>query len=341
MLTICGSATLVAAGVGVTVATGAAASTGVTGQMRATDAGAHLQNGRIVFQAFVGRFPQVFTIEPDGSGLRQITHVPHKDPGAEHPTWSPDGTTIAFDAASKRGVDIFTVSPPGRPAKLPLRVGDFNGDPAYSPNGRRISFDQDTGPSAPKVHGIFIAQADGSHARRLTTAIRTDHSFDTESQWSPDGERIAFTRVKNSKQAAVFVVNVDGTGLRRLTPWTLDAASPDWSPDGRRIVFSSYFDYHPGKPSEIYTIRPDGTHRTLLTPTHGGVQSYTPSWSPDGRRVVFARFTPTGKRTGRGDLYIMNPNGTHLRRLTNIPHAFPSNPDWGSAPAESSPTSRF
>jgi hypothetical protein len=70
----------------------------------------HERNGRIAFQANVGRLPQVFTIEPNGSGLRQVTHVPSHDPGAENPIWSPDGTTIAFDAAAGKGVNIFTLS---------------------------------------------------------------------------------------------------------------------------------------------------------------------------------------------------------------------------------------
>ena len=119
----------------------------------------HEHNGRIAFQANIGRFPQVFTIEPNGSGLRQVTHVPRHDPGAENPIWSPDGTTIAFDAAAGKGVNIFTVSPGEHPAQLPLGVGAFNGDPAYSRDGTQISFDQDVGPRAPKVHGIFVANA--------------------------------------------------------------------------------------------------------------------------------------------------------------------------------------
>jgi Tol biopolymer transport system component len=289
-------------------------------------------NGRIVFQAMVGRFPQIFTIEPDGTRLRQVTHVPAKDPGAENPVWSPNGKKIAFDAAAGKGVSIFTISPGHKRVELPLKVGLFNGDPAYSPDGRRISFDQDVGPSAPRVHGIFIANADGSGAHRVTTGIRTKDAFDTESQWSPNGKRLAFTRVKNNKQAAVFVVNINGTGLKRLTPWRLDAASPDWSPDGRQILFNSYFDFHPGKFSNIYSMRPNGSRRTLLTHTKAGVQSFRPSWSPDGTKIVFTRFTPLGKMGGRIDLYTMNRNGKGLRRVTKMPHAFPTNADWGTAP---------
>jgi len=295
---------------------------------------AHKLNGRIAFQANVGPLPQVFTIEPNGTGLREVTHVPSKDPGAENPIWSPNGTTIAFDAAAGKGVNIFTASGGMPPAQVPLSVGAFNGDPAYSADGTQISFDQDIGPAAPTVHGIFIANADGSNARRVTTGIRTTQAFDTQSQWSPDGTRLAFMSVKNSKQAAVFVVNVDGTGLKRLTPWSLDAGNPDWSPDGREILYNPYWDPHPGKFSNVFSMTPDGRHRTQLTHTHTrpGVQSFAPAWSPDGAKIVFVRFTPIGKNSGRLDLYTMNRDGTHLRRVTNMPQAFPTNPDWGTAP---------
>jgi TolB protein len=292
----------------------------------------HERNGRIAFQANVGRLPQVFTIEPNGSGLRQVTHVPSHDPGAENPVWSPDGTTIAFDAAAGKGVNIFTLSHGTHPAPLPLSVGAFNGDPAYSADGTQISFDQDTGPAAPTVHGIFIADADGSDPRRVTTGIRTTHAFDTQSQWSPDGKRLVFMSVKNGKQAAVFVVNIDGTGLKRLTPWSLDAGNPDWSPDGREILFNPYWDPHPGKFSNIFSMRPDGSHRTLLTHARPGVQSFAPAWSPDGTKIVFDRFTPIGKQNGRLDLFTMSRDGTRVRRVTNMPGAFPTNPDWGTAP---------
>ncbi|HEY2319931.1 MAG TPA: hypothetical protein VGH67_16615 [Solirubrobacteraceae bacterium] len=314
------------------VAGGLPAAAAASPQGPVSRAAAHGRNGRIAFQALVGRFPQVFTIEPNGSGLRQVTHVPRKDPGAENPIWSPDGTTIAFDAAAGKGVDIFTLSQGTHPAPLPLGVGAFNGDPAYSADGTQVSFDQDTGPTDPKVHGIFIANADGSNARRVTTGIRTTKAYDTQSQWSPDGRRLAFTRVKNGNQAAVFVVNLDGTGLRRLTPWSLDAASPDWSPDGREILYNPYYDPHPGKFSNVWSMRPDGSHRTQLTHTRPGVQSFAPAWSPDGTKIVFVRFAPIGRNSGRIDLFTMNRDGTRVRRVTNLPQAFPANPDWGTAP---------
>jgi TolB protein len=305
----------------------------------ATAAGA--VNGRIAFQALPKPskcsqqhpcFPQIFTIEPDGSGLTKITSVPNKDPGAENPAWSPNGATLAFDAASGPGVNLFTIpSAGGTPTELPLGVGSFNGDPAYSPDGTHISFDQDTGPSQPKVHGIFIADANGANARRVTTAIATVHAFDTESQWSPDGTRLAFTRVKNEARAAVFVVGIDGSGLRRLTPWKLDAISPDWSPDGTKLLFNSHESFGPHKGSSIYWVSPGGGKLHRLTHDDGITKvSFRAAWSPDGTKIVFAEIRHVGKQRFRGDIATMNPDGTGVKRITH--RGFPTSPDWGTAP---------
>jgi dipeptidyl aminopeptidase/acylaminoacyl peptidase len=89
-------------------------------------------------------------------------------------------------------------------------------------------------------------------------------------QWSPDGTRIVFqrknTRALPQNQTAIYVINADGTGERRVTPWNLRAGDhPDWSPDGRRILFSSNFEAGPNVSANIYTIRPDGTGLTQLT----------------------------------------------------------------------------
>jgi pimeloyl-ACP methyl ester carboxylesterase len=289
-------------------------------------------NGPIVFQAATGKRPQIFSISPDGTGLKQLTHA--KGQGAENPTWSPDGSAIAYDVGADTHADVFTARADGTGAvRLPLGASRFHGDPAYSPDGSQISYDEDSGPGQPAVHGIFVANKDGSGAHRLTTALAGKNAYDTESQWSPDGTRIAFTRVKSSKEAAIFVVNTDGTGLKQLTPYRLDAASPDWSPDGTRIAFNVYWDQHPGKSANVYTVTPEGTGMTALTHHKGGkTHSFRPSWAPDGSKLVIARFVPKGKR-GRLDLYIINPDGSGAKRLTNGKVAFGAQADWGTAPA--------
>jgi TolB protein len=293
-------------------------------------------NGSIAFQAIDKGFAQVFTIEPDGSGLRQVTRVPAKDPewdpGGENPIWSPDGKSIAFDTGNRKGVNLWTVLPDGSGlTELPLPVGDFNGNPAYSPDGSMISFDWDRGfPS--RQHGLYVANSDGTNPRRLTRAPRTIEAHDTDSQWSPDGTRIAFTRVIRDGREAVFVIGVDGRGLKRLTPWSMVAARPDWSPDGRTILFNAQV----GGPREsfnLYSMRPDGSGRKRLTHHRAGrAQSFSPSWAPDGSRIVFARFTSRGR--DRTELYTADPDLSRVRRLTNLPRRFPVHPDWGPAPVD-------
>ena len=103
--------------------------------------------------------------------MRQITRVPAEDPefdpGGENPTWSPDGTTITFDTGNRKLVNLWTVKPDSSGlVEMPLGVGAFNGNPAYSPDGSVVSFDWDRGFPG-KDHGIFVANSDGSGARRL------------------------------------------------------------------------------------------------------------------------------------------------------------------------------
>jgi Tol biopolymer transport system component len=144
---------------------------------------------------------------------------------------------------------------------------------------------------------------------------------------------IAFTRIKNNKKAAIFTIRVDGTELTQLTPYKLDAASPDWSPNGKRIAFNSYYDSPGGKAAQVFTIHPDGSRQRAITSTKGGtVFSFRPSWSPDGTKIVYARAAPKGEDEFSLELYTMNLNGSGIKRLTHMPDAFPVYPDWGTAP---------
>jgi Tol biopolymer transport system component len=292
-------------------------------------------NGLILFQANVGYTPQIFTIRPDGSGLKQITKIPFKEdtPGAEQADWSPDGKTIAFDAASAKGgstiINVFTVAPDGSAlSELPLAVPGYNGAPSYSPDGTKIAFDQDAGSAKPTVHGIFVANADGSDPHRLTTGIATKDAYDTKADWSPDGKQITFTRVKSKTEAAIFVVRTDGSGLKQLTPWKLDAAGAAWSPDGSKLVFQTYYDSQLGKSPNIFTMRPTGGKMIALTHFTGGdVQALGPAWSPDGTKIVWHKLSPAVDQ-----LFIMDAHGGHVRKLTKMPRgSTPSRAAWGTA----------
>ena len=95
--------------------------------------------------------------------------------------------------------------------------------------------------------------------------------------WSPDGRLLAFESDRDGR-FAIYIVGVDGSGLRRLTPPDASDSQPGWSPDGRRLVFTSSDSGH----GRLYVMDADGSNRRRITS------------SPD-RRDFFASFSPDGK----------------------------------------------
>ena len=123
----------------------------------------------------------------------------------------------------------------------------------------------------------------------------------TAPAWSPDGKRIAFTRIRfdAAPDAAVYVMDVRGG---RATKIADEAVEPDWSPDGKRIAVASYRDrlgrtcFQKCSPnSEIYVVDAAGGHLRRLTESDGNDAS--PTWSPDGKRIAFVSDRSNGPST--------------------------------------------
>jgi Tol biopolymer transport system component len=165
------------------------------------------------------------------------------------------------------------------------RVDQQDRDPVWSPNGQEIAFWREAKHGRPEIR---IANANGTGERLLTQG-------DSPS-WSPDGQHLVF-----QGRDGLFVIGVDGRGLRRLTH---GGGAPDWSPDGRLIVFIKF----DGHRTSLRLIRSDGTGERLLTPTSRATGSH-PEWSPNGNRIVDSKDSPGG----RG--FILNARGYLVRRL--------------------------
>ncbi len=102
-------------------------------------------------------------------------------------------------------------------------------------------------------------------------------------RWSPDGERIVFSSnrdgdPKNENSGEIYVMNADGSDVRRLTRYGFGAFRPSWSPDGKRMVFTSthHAKSTDDKDFEIYVMDADGTNVQRLT-FNKGVDGH-PAW---------------------------------------------------------------
>jgi TolB protein len=152
---------------------------------------------------------EVWIVGANGSGGRLVAHGASSD---THAVWSPDGRWIAYGASG-----VYVVSAAGGRPRLLSRRDE---EALWSPGGRRIAL-VSSGP--PREAGIFLAAPDGRERRRLTRGLDSDPS------WSPDGRAIAFRR--GLLVGDIWVVNVDGSGLRNLTRTPkVDERQPAWRP---------------------------------------------------------------------------------------------------------------
>jgi Tol biopolymer transport system component len=281
------------------------------------------RNGLIVYaQELRPEHYQLFTIRPDGSGTKQITHLF----SARNPDWSPNGKTIVAEVESKNGAGITLLSPTGSVVRY-LTPKGYQGQPSFSSDGKWIVYERDI---APGNNGVWLMRSNGTDLRRVTRNPfgAGECGCDTDPNFSPNGKLITFVRIKKDHSLqALFVVRRDGTGLRQLTPYAWEVAiKHDWSPDGKLIVLTTNADYvRPNESANLVTIRPDGSGMKNLTGfTDGTENAFAGSFSPDGEQIVF--------RIESGDTYslaVIDRDGGNLRRLTTG-KGRPRNIDWGT-----------
>jgi Tol biopolymer transport system component len=273
-------------------------------------------NGRIAFVSG----GDIWTINPDGSGIAQVTSGPALD---VNPAWSPDGTTIAF-ARSQAGVpsDLWTVHPGSAPVRF-TNTPDFWEDyPAWSPDGLRLSFSRacalygpeepDCGPYLQMRGTIVVGRTDGPG--EYTVALGG------KSSWSPDGQQIVFDGGWDA--GPLFLANWNGTGVHELPGSDYNSPelvgveyAPSWSPDGTIVAYSR------GRgTSGISLTRTDGTGIAHLIPAEGNDAS-RPEWSPDGRFIAYAS-------QGDGQVWVMRSDGSDRHAITSGLPAGVTSPSW-------------
>jgi len=237
-------------------------------------------------------------MDADGSNPTRITNNAASD---FNPSWSPDGTKIAF--TSHR--EIYVMDADGsNPTRITNNAAsDFN--PSWSPDGTKIAFTSWRDGN----DEIYVMDADGSDP----TNISNNDANDYVPSWSPDGTKIAFTSQRDGN-GEIYVMDADGSNPTRITNDDASDYVPSWSPDGTKIVFTSNRDGN----GEIYVMNADGSNQTNLT-HYPKNMSYdgddSPSWSPDGTKIAFMSYRDGKDR----QIYVMDADGSNQTYITNRP----------------------
>ena len=186
---------------------------------------------------------------------------------------------------------------------------DFR-DPAVAPDGRRIAYSAVRGGRSQ----IMVADIDGSNPRPLSEQA----SGWSQPAWSPDGRTIAVVGQEGSR-SRIVLVDAAGGQPRELAPASAESQTePDWSPDGARIAFTS----GSGSNAEIAVAVVAGGAVTRLT--DNDVEDRSPAWSTTGERIAFVSRRPHGK----GNLWLVDPDGDDLDDLTDYEEDEAGDPDW-------------
>jgi TolB protein len=164
----------------------------------------------------------------------------------------------------------------------------------------------------------FSASPDGQGLKQL---VSLPGRVAIEPSFAPDGLRIAFevSRCDADGNGSIYVANVDGTGVRRLTR-RADDRQPNWSPTGDRIVFQR----RRGEVWDAWTVRPDGTGLRNVTRTPRSSETDI-AWAPDGRRIVFSTDQYEGQIAA---LAVMSASGGRRTRLTRAAGWYDGAPSW-------------
>jgi Tol biopolymer transport system component len=269
------------------------------------------RNGLIAFHADTDGGQQIFAVRSNGHGLRQLTHV---SGAAGLPDWSPDGRQIAFTlndcAIALMDADGGNLHEIASDPDLCLN------DASFTPDGARLVYTRFD--PALEAEQIWSMKIDGSDQQFITDAGGTDPNV------SPDGQKISF---KGPPDGALFVANINGSGIVQVSPSISVTYKHDWAPDGQHLVVSDNSDPAPEDSVNVVTVRSDGSDWTYVTHYPAGLIANTGGYSPDGQWIVFRLQGPGLVPT----MYRIRPDGTDLHAIYASLDIVPRFIDWGPA----------
>lgn len=226
--------------------------------------------GTILFAStpITARNWDLFTIKPDGTELTQLTDTREFE---QHPSWSPDGQKILFTRGSAlTNMDIYVMNADGSGINRLTEHPERDERAVWSPDGSQIAFvSQRDGHLT-----IWLMDPQGGNKRKLVQG--------REPAWSPDGRHIAFTSGQFEGNDEIYIIDIDGSNMRRVTQHKRFDWFPKWSPEGKRLAFCS--ERFGGQ--ELMIAEAESGFQTRITVAEHTFE-VEPEWSPDGRALAY------------------------------------------------------
>ena len=264
--------------------------------------------GMIAYASMVDEVAQIFVINSDGSGKRQVTESPG---GACQPAWSPDGLRLVFvspcsvDKGSYPSAALFIVNLDGS-GVIPLPAisgGDF--DPAWSPDGKKIAF---TSLRSGRSQIYLYNLDDGS-----TTVLSEKYSSDMQPAWSLDGSKIVFISNRQGGPSQVWMMDADGKNHKRYSRADHIFYHPRWSPDGRLILVTR--SVAEGGVPQLVALPLESDGYDIYNVSLNTMPMREAMFAPDGFWIVFDGWVPAQPH----HIYIMASNGAGIIQVTDGP----------------------